>query len=245
MQALNLIQITAHEQRLYRESREPNIAMDTIKQWKARSKKADQAKGKQTYNTSSPLNKTPNNLSQSDTVSQHFTMKNSLLELDPDADASLILQRPNLQQVRPYLPDALVWREEVQEKKKDEPTIAAPPETEGLHIITNATALKEITSLQPEQKDGTPNEIVFRVSTKHLSMASPVFRKLIKGDFRESKPNNQGLLEIRTSDWNAEALLVLLDIIHGHHNHVPERLSQEHVAHIGLIADYYDCSDIV
>ncbi|RBR26064.1 uncharacterized protein FIESC28_01092 [Fusarium coffeatum] len=119
-------------------------------------------------------------------------MKPSLLELDLDADALLIMQRPNLQ-----------------------------------------------------QKDGTLNEIVFRVSAKHLSMASPVFHRLIKGDFRESKPNDQGLLELRTSDWNAQALLVLLDIIHGHHSHVSKELSQEIVAHVALIAGNYNCVDIV
>ena len=173
-------------------------------------------------------------------------MKKSLLELDPDADALLILQRPNLKQVRPYLEDAfLIPGEEVEDNENAESTTTVSPEIERVHTITKATALKEITSLQPGHKDGTPNEIVFRVSAKHLSMASPIFRRMIKGDFQESRPNDQGLLELRTSDWNAQALLVLLDIIHGHHSHVPERLSQEHVAHIGLVADYYDCSDIV
>ena len=76
-------------------------------------------------------------------------------------------------------------------------------------------------------------------------MASPVFHRLIKGNFRESKPNDQGILELRTSDWNAQALLVLLDIIHGHHTHVPKELTQEIVAHVALIADYYNCVDIV
>jgi deoxycytidylate deaminase len=36
---------------------------------------------------------------QSEAVSQAFTMKRSPLELDPEADALLILQCPNLQQI--------------------------------------------------------------------------------------------------------------------------------------------------
>ncbi|KAH7173248.1 uncharacterized protein B0J16DRAFT_405612 [Fusarium flagelliforme] len=220
--------------------------MDTIKHRKARSKETEQARGKQIHNTGSPPNKTQKNHSQSDTVSQQFTMKKSLLELDPDADALIILQRPNLQQVRPYLKDELsAWGERVHDKKKAEPTTTVSPETERVHTITKATALKEITSLQPEQKDGTPNEIVFRVSAKHLSMASSVFRRMVKGKFKESQPNHQGLLEFRTSEWNAKALLILLNIVHGNHSHIPKALSQETVAHIGLIVDYYDCIDIV
>ncbi|CAG7564483.1 unnamed protein product [Fusarium equiseti] len=168
-------------------------------------------------------------------------MKKSLLELDPDADALLILQRPNLQQVLPRLEDPFAKLiAKLNYKKKTEPTTTVSPGT-----ITKVKALKNITSLQPERKDGTPNIIVFRVSAKHLSTASSVFRRMIKGKFRESKPNDQGLLEFRTSDWNSEALLILLEIIHGHHSHIPESLGQETVAHIGIIAAYYDCVDIV
>ncbi|KAM0258739.1 hypothetical protein ACHAPA_011112 [Fusarium lateritium] len=68
---------------------------------------------------------------------------------------------------------------------------------------------------------------------------------MIEGKYKESQPNDQGLLEIGASDWNAHALIILLDIIHGHHYQVPRKLDVEAVAHIGLLVDYYDCLEVV
>jgi hypothetical protein len=65
-----------------------------------------------------------------------------------------------------------------------------------------------------------------------------VFKAMIEGKYKGSQPNNQGLLEIGASDWNAHALIILLDIIHGHHYQVPRKLDVEVVAHIGLLVDY-------
>ncbi|KAH7251465.1 hypothetical protein BKA59DRAFT_524730 [Fusarium tricinctum] len=167
-------------------------------------------------------------------------MKKSLFELDPEADALLILQCPNLQQVHP------VKEQDVQhEKDKVELRTTSPPQTKGKKKSKTPTDLNEITSLQPYQETGNPNEIEFRVSAKHLCSASPVFSKMIKGNFQESQPNDKGFLEIRASDWNTKALMVLLDIIHGHHRQVPRKLDLDTIVQIGFLVDYYDCLEIV
>jgi hypothetical protein len=167
-------------------------------------------------------------------------MKQSLFELDPEADALLILQCPNLQQVHP------VKEQDVQhEKDKVELRTTSPPQTKGKKKSKTPTDLNEITSLQPYQETGNPNEIEFRVSAKHLRSASPVFSKMIKGNFQESQPNDKGFLEIRASDWNTKALMVLLDIIHGHHRQVPRKLDLDTIVQIGFLVDYYDCLEIV
>jgi hypothetical protein len=68
---------------------------------------------------------------------------------------------------------------------------------------------------------------------------------MIEGRYRESQPNSQGILEIRASEWNAEAFLILLDIIHGHHREVPRQLNLEIIAQVGLLVDYHDSLEIV
>lgn len=167
-------------------------------------------------------------------------MKNSPLELDAEADALLILQRPNLQQVH-----AVKEQDSRHNKEEAEPRTTASPQTKGENKSKTPTDLDEITSLQPYQDDGNPNEIEFRVSTKHLRMASPVFSKMTQGNFQESQPNDKGLLEITASDWNARAFLILLDIIHGHYYQVPRKLDLETVVQVGFLVDYYDCLEIV
>ncbi|CAG1979610.1 unnamed protein product, partial [Fusarium graminearum] len=173
-------------------------------------------------------------------VFQAFMMKQSLLELDLGADALLILQCPNLQRVHAVKEDNVIHEKEITESKT-----SISPRTKGKKKIKTPTDFNAITSLQPYQENGNPNEIKFRVSTKHLCTASPVFSRMIKGNFQESQPNDRGLLEIRASDWNTRALLILLDIIHGHHSQVPRNLDLDTVAHIGLLVDYYDCLEIV
>jgi hypothetical protein len=167
-------------------------------------------------------------------------MKTSPLELHPEADALLILQRPNLQQVHE------VKKQDVRHKKEEaEPSPTASPQTKGKNKSKTPADLDKIRSLQPYQENGDPNEVEFRVSTKHLSIASSVFRKMMRGNFQESQPNEKGFLEIRAWDWNTQALLILLDIIHGHHRQVPRKLDLDTIAQIGLLVDYYDCLEIV
>ncbi|KAF4451700.1 hypothetical protein F53441_5379 [Fusarium austroafricanum] len=165
-------------------------------------------------------------------------MKKSLLELDSQADALLILQRPNLQKVR---------AEADQDASDDDESVKTrmgTPRTQDSNSTRSPITLEEITSLQPYLDNGDSNQIEFRISAKHLAIASPVFRGMIQGKFQESQPNRDGLLEIKASDWNAHALLILLDIIHGHHREVPGRLDLETIAQIGLLVDYYDCLEI-
>jgi hypothetical protein len=101
-------------------------------------------------------------------------MKKSLLELDPDADALLILQSPNLQQV--HAAKEVDLRDT---KDKAEPKTTASTPAKGKKKSKTLTDLKKIKSLQLYREDGSPNELEFRVSTKHLCIASPVFRKMI------------------------------------------------------------------
>ncbi|EWZ36497.1 uncharacterized protein FOBCDRAFT_260401 [Fusarium oxysporum Fo47] len=164
-------------------------------------------------------------------------MKKALLELDPQADALLILQCPNLQQIHEPIEQEISAEKkavEISSSQKQQADAMGPPATKD-----------EMASLQPYLQDGHPNHIEFRVSAKHLCLASPVFRKMIQGEYQESKPNNKGMLEIKASDWNAEAFLTVLDIIHSHHDSVPGNLPMDAIAQVGVIVDYYDCREVV
>ncbi|EWG41193.1 hypothetical protein FVEG_15245 [Fusarium verticillioides 7600] len=166
-------------------------------------------------------------------------MKRSLLELDPQADALLILQKPNLESSHLSTYGCASARVI---GRLDDPVYFEPEEDES---AGRSDLNEEMRSLQTYLENGDPNQVVFRVSAKHLCLASPVFRRMIQGQFKESEPNEQGLFEIRTSEWDAEALLIILDIIHGHHSSVPKRPSLDVIAQIGIIADYYDCLEVV
>ncbi|KAI1009403.1 hypothetical protein LB504_002914 [Fusarium proliferatum] len=169
-------------------------------------------------------------------------MKESLLELDPQADALLILRKPNAHSLCETIDESASATSMVCHFESRSPI---PPEPEVDETVELSEVNDEMRSLQPYLRNGDLNQVVFRVSAKHLCLASPVFRRMFHGKFKESEPNDQGLLEIRTSEWDAEALLIILDIIQGHHSSVPKRPSLDVIAQIGVIADYYDCLEAI
>ncbi|KAH6872041.1 hypothetical protein B0T10DRAFT_533321 [Thelonectria olida] len=84
-----------------------------------------------------------------------------------------------------------------------------------------------------------------RVSSRHLILASPVFRNMLDGPFKEGTACEPGRRQISTSNWDANALMILLNIIHGHLREVPRSLSLEMPAKFAIIVDYYKCHEVV
>lgn len=73
-------------------------------------------------------------------------------------------------------------------------------------------------------------------------LASRVFRKTLSGEWKEGHTlADKGSTEIRLSDWNFGALLILLNIIHCRNHTLPKTIDLETLAKTVLIADYYRC----
>lgn len=168
-------------------------------------------------------------------------MKPSPFTFDPRADTLLILQNPNAH---------LQEENEVQVDSEPEYERLGSDEA-GLMETTKARRDSPMT-LDNDQsyprgslEEGGSTQVEFRVSSRHLSLVSPVFRAMLESQFKESRPNDQGLYELQASEWDAEALVILLDIIHGHHREVPKRISVETLSHIAIIVDYYGCHEIM
>ncbi|TGJ87189.1 hypothetical protein E0Z10_g1629 [Xylaria hypoxylon] len=96
---------------------------------------------------------------------------------------------------------------------------------------------------QTEPSTATP-ELHLQVSSAHLKLASRYFQKAFDGDFQESKRDVDGFLCVDASDWNREALIIVLRIIHGQNRQVPKVLDLEMLAKVAIIVDYYDCHEL-
>jgi hypothetical protein len=99
-----------------------------------------------------------------------------------------------------------------------------------------------------EKVDSIPSEVDVRiqVSAKHLMLASPVFKKALTGKWKEGSTFvGTGSVEITTEGWDVEAFLILLRILHCQHHKLPKRVSLELAAKIAVLADYYECNDLV
>ncbi|KAJ9402136.1 hypothetical protein DTO282F9_900 [Paecilomyces variotii] len=94
----------------------------------------------------------------------------------------------------------------------------------------------------------TSKKEIFRiqVSAKHLVLASPVFKQILTGGWKESVTYLQkGSVEITTEGWDVEALLILLRVMHCQNYHVPRKLTLEMVAKVAVLADYYECKETI
>ncbi|KAK2752502.1 hypothetical protein FQN54_008095 [Arachnomyces sp. PD_36] len=94
--------------------------------------------------------------------------------------------------------------------------------------------------------EGDQIETSFRVqvSAKHLTLASPVFKKMLSGSWKESVTFFQkGSVEVTAETWDIKALLIFLRVVHAQHRHIPRKLTLEMLAEIARLSDYYDCKE--
>lgn len=167
-----------------------------------------------------------------------YKMKPSPFTFDPRADTLLILRNPNAEECEAHVDS----EPEYERLGSDEAGLA---ETTKTRRDSPMTLDNDQTYPRGSLDDGSTTQVEFRVSSRHLSLASPVFRAMLESKFKESQPNEQDLYEIQATEWDAEALVILLDIIHGHHRDVPKRISVETLSHIAIIVDYYGCHEIM
>ncbi|GFF90472.1 hypothetical protein IFM47457_08500 [Aspergillus lentulus] len=161
--------------------------------------------------------------------------------IDPDGEVVIIVHNPNA----PFA----VWNDE--SAQVEEPTNSEKSEEvaervdpvltltfDGRSIATN----DEPADGPVEGEDGIPSKVDVRiqVSAKHLMLASPVFKKALRQMERRFN-----LFEITTEGWDVEAFLILLRILHCQHHKLPKRVNLELAAKIAVLADYYECNDLV
>jgi hypothetical protein len=80
--------------------------------------------------------------------------------------------------------------------------------------------------------------LTFLVSLKHLILASPVLKAMLTGGWREGIRHN-GRLEIEAEGWDAEALAIVMRVVHGQNRQAPRVVTLELLAKIAVIVDYY------
>ncbi|KAL3488392.1 hypothetical protein BJX62DRAFT_240087 [Aspergillus germanicus] len=93
------------------------------------------------------------------------------------------------------------------------------------------------------------SETTYRIqaSGKHLALASPVFKQqVLRAERRKGIANlHEEPAEIYAKNWNLEAFLVVLGVIHCQNSQLPRTLSLETLAHVATIAHHYQCKDAI
>ncbi|KAK3299445.1 uncharacterized protein B0H64DRAFT_100393 [Chaetomium fimeti] len=80
--------------------------------------------------------------------------------------------------------------------------------------------------------------VTFLVSSRHLILASPVFKAMLKGGWDEGNKKD-GVFRIDAEDWDVMALTIVMDVLHSHYRQVPKWLTLKSLVKIAIIVDYY------
>lgn len=88
--------------------------------------------------------------------------------------------------------------------------------------------------------------VQIRVSSHHLALASLYYMRMLKGKFKEAETlRENGIVEVEVEDIDADALLILMKIIHGKTRAVPKEIPLEVLAKIAVIVNWYQCHEAV
>lgn len=90
-------------------------------------------------------------------------------------------------------------------------------------------------------------EVHYTVSSSQLKLASPKFRSMLSGNvWTEATPDEtDGRYHIYAEDWDADALLIVLNALHFRNSKVPRSASLEMLAKVVVLAEYYCCMEAI
>ncbi|PQE18705.1 BTB POZ domain-containing protein [Rutstroemia sp. NJR-2017a BBW] len=106
-----------------------------------------------------------------------------------------------------------------------------------------------MTGERPTTSEGTPAPfylVRMVLSSKHMCLASPVFKAMLQGRFKESHQlRENGKVEVPLPDDNAYAFEILARLIHGRFSTVPKQIPIWLLTAIAVLVDKYQLLEIV
>ncbi|KAG6082777.1 hypothetical protein E4U15_002274 [Claviceps sp. LM218 group G6] len=118
-------------------------------------------------------------------------------------------------------------------------------------------------SVEAHEVKSDRSEVEFRLSSRHLALASPVFKTMLNGFWKESTPssdqynrsdkplsplqndsNCQVRYELAATEWGAEDFLLLMNIVHCQSIKVPYSIDLETLGRLSVLVDYYQCQEV-
>ncbi|PSN64113.1 hypothetical protein BS50DRAFT_558477 [Corynespora cassiicola Philippines] len=159
-------------------------------------------------------------------------MEEGQYEIDPDGDAVIFLEHPTV----PFA----VW-----EDGGDVAILAAP----GGSVSLDEAGDDEMFSTESDEKqtETQPRSSSYRVSSRHLILASAYFKGALsdRGPFASRERTTEGRYVLKEQGWDHEAFLILLNILHLRNKQVPKPIDLEMLTKIAVLVDCYRCEEAI
>ncbi|KAG6116212.1 hypothetical protein E4U13_002018 [Claviceps humidiphila] len=199
-------------------------------------------------------------------------MRDLRYDIDPQGDTILVLRCPNRKQP--------VWDPADQVSKlKQKNTIrrrkffrsvfmsdtedgrsgddnAHEPTPEPIAPTIDSSVPSDTDSAEVHGENSDRNEVQFRLCSRHLALASPVFKTMLNGSSDQSNgsaetreplqngPDCQVRYELTATEWDAKDFLLLMNIVHGRNGQVPLSIDLETLERLSVIVDYYQSQEV-
>lgn len=105
--------------------------------------------------------------------------------------------------------------------------------------------IEDDTAQHPQSSPPATASYRYRVSSRHLCLASPVFRTMLEGPWLEEAGTRDAPQEIFAEDFDPEALLIVLKAMHSRFRELPTSLELEAAREVAIVVDYYNCLEVV
>ncbi|KAF2690679.1 hypothetical protein K458DRAFT_326482 [Lentithecium fluviatile CBS 122367] len=162
--------------------------------------------------------------------------------LDPNADTIIILKDHDA--------DIAIWDDAAEFPRPPlvlpdakSPALEQPNDTDSKEKSDSSsdTAKSEDAGIEEQPEAG----LRFRVSSRHLSLASPYFLKNLSAKWDQHPRDEKGRVILTELYWSKPAFARLMFIFHGRTRAVERTLDLVELAEMACLVDYYDCAEVV
>jgi len=176
------------------------------------------------------------------------------LIFDPYGDVLLVLSRTVVEDTAESSPEPAPAQDAADTESTVADTTETTPEpTSGQDVADTELVVADATAEHPtaSNKVETPEvkkieEFEVRVSSRHLALASKVFRVMFDGHFKERvDPGKEQPTRVPLPDDDPDAIMVLLNIIHGLNKRVQRSIEKPLFIAIAILVDKYELHEVV
>ncbi|KAF4827947.1 hypothetical protein CGCTS75_v007761 [Colletotrichum tropicale] len=89
-----------------------------------------------------------------------------------------------------------------------------------------------------------PEQSTFKVCSRTVARASPVFMRMLHGRFKESRPESSDWI-VDLPDDDTEPMQIMLNMMHARFDWVPQRISIQGLYEMLVLVDKYDALDVI
>ncbi|KAF7947593.1 hypothetical protein EAE96_008677 [Botrytis aclada] len=152
----------------------------------------------------------------------------SVITIDPDGDLILLL-------------GPVPFESSIEETQSDNATTSIFGDA---ITLTNREEVESTDDFNP--KPTQQYQLHLLCSSKHMSLASPVFKAMLTGSFQEAvKLREEGRTDIPLPGDDSDAMVTLVNIIHGRFKSIPEQYNLSDLTQIAILVDKYQCHESI